>query len=126
LRNAHYALDPAIRSWFSLAETVCVAGSTTVVDREIAIAEAFLARPSPPPRRDASRNKAAVAAAYDLLDWWGHKAVRGGKWAQLAKILTGDMTVDLFDHLRKFRRRPGPRVAKVRGAHSILYHRRRP
>ena len=28
LRNAHYALDPAIRSWFSLAETVCVAGST--------------------------------------------------------------------------------------------------
>jgi hypothetical protein len=35
------------------------------------------------------------------------------------------MTVDLFDHLRKFRRRPGPHIAKVRGARSILYHTRR-
>jgi hypothetical protein len=87
----------------------------------------FLDRPSPPPRRDATRNKAAVAAAYDLLEWWGQKAAvtRGGKWAQLAKILTGDQTVDLFDHLRDFKRRPRPRIDKVRGADSIAYLMRR-
>ena len=127
LRNAYYSLDPAIRPWFSLVETAYVAGKPTVVDREIAKTESFLDRPSPPPRRDASRNKAAVAAAYDLLGWWGHKAAvtRGGKWAQLAKILAADRTVDLFDHLREFKRSPGPTVEKVRGAHSILYRTRR-
>ena len=127
LRNAYRSLDPAIRPWFSLAETAYVAGKATFIDREIAKADAFLDRPSPPPRRDASRNKAAVAAAYDLLHWWGHKAAvtRGGKWAQLAKILADDRTVDLFDHLREFKRSPGPTVEKVRGAHSILYRTRR-
>jgi hypothetical protein len=127
LRNAYHAMDPAIRPWFSLAETTYVAGKPTVIDREIAIAEAFLAPPSPPPQRDASRNKAAVAAAYDLLDWWGHKAVvtRGGKWAQLAKILTGELTVDLFDHLREFKRRPYPSIEKVPGADFIVYRARR-
>ena len=127
LRNAYYALDPAIRPWFSLAETAYVTGKPTFIDRELAMAEAFLARPSPPPRRDASRNKAAVAAAYDLLDWWGHRTVitRSGKWAQLAKILTGDTTVDLFDHLREFKRRPGSSIEKIRGAHSIVYRTRR-
>ena len=68
-----------------------------------------------------------MAAAYDLLDWWGHKATltRGGKWAQLAQILAGDQAVDLFDHLREFRRSPGPTVEKVRGSHAILYRTRR-
>jgi hypothetical protein len=70
LRNAYCSLDPAIWPWFCLAETAYVAGKPTVIDREIAIAEALLDRPSRPPRRDASRHKAAVAAAYDLLDWW--------------------------------------------------------
>ena len=127
LRTAYRSLDPAIRPWFSLAETAYVAGKPTVIDREIARAESLLDWPSPPPRRHASRNKAAVAAAYDLLQWWGHKAAvtRGGKWAQLAKILAGDRTVDLFDHLRKFKRSPGPTVEKVRGANSILYRTRR-
>ena len=127
LRNAYNSLDPAIRPWFSLAETVHVAGNATVIDREIARTESFLDRPSLPPRRDASRHKAAVAAAYDLLEWWGHKAAvtRGGKWAQLATILAGGRTVDLFDHLREFKRSPGPTVEKVRGAHSILYRTRR-
>ena len=69
LHAAYRALDPAIRPWFSLAETAHVAGRPTVIDREIARAEAFFARPSSPPRRDATRNKTAVAAAYDLLDW---------------------------------------------------------
>jgi hypothetical protein len=102
LRNAYRALDPAIKPWFSLAEFAYVVGQPTVIDREIKIAEAFLARPSPPPHRDASRNKIAVAAACDLLDWWGQRAgvTRRGKWAQLANILTGDMTIDLFDHTR--------------------------
>ena len=127
LRNAYNSLDPAIRPWFSLAETVSVAGNATVIDREIARTESFLDRPSVPPRRDASRHKAAVAAAYDLLEWWGYKAAvtRGGKWAQLATILAGGRTVDLFDHLREFKRSPGPTVEKVRGAHSILYRTRR-
>jgi len=127
LRAAYASLDPAIRPWFSFAETAHVAGKPTIIDREIARAEMFLDRPSPPPRRDATRNKAAVAAAYDLLEWWGQKAsvTRGGKWAQLAKILTGDQTVDLFDHLRDFKRRPRPRIDKVRGADSIAYLMRR-
>lgn len=127
LRDAYRSLDPAIRPWFSLAETAYIAGKPTVIDREIAIAEAFLARPSPPPRRDASHNKAAVAVAYNLLGWWGHKAVvtRGGKWAQLAKVLTGDLTVDLFDHLREFKRGPHPSIEKVRGADFIVYRMRR-
>ncbi len=127
LRNAYNSLDPAIRPWFSLAETAYVAGKPTVIDREIARTEASLDRPSPPPRREASRKKAAVAAAYDLLQWWGHKAAvtRGGKWAQLAKILAGDQTVDLFDHLREFKRSPSPTVEKVRGALSTLYRTRR-
>lgn len=127
LRDAYRSLDPAIRPWFTLAETAYIAGKPTVIDREIAIAEAFLARPSPPPRRDASHNKAAVAVAYNLLGWWGHKAVvtRGGKWAQLAKVLTGDLTVDLFDHLREFKRGPHPSIEKVRGADFIVYRTRR-
>ena len=127
LRLAYHVLDPALRPWFSLAETAYVARKPTVIDREITIAEAFLARPSPPPRPDASRHKLAVAAAHDLLNWWGHRTVvtRAGKWARLAKILTGDMTVDLFDHLREFRRRPSRSIEKVRGARAILYRTRR-
>lgn len=126
-RSAYYALDPAIRPWFSLTETAYIAGKPTLIDREIAIAETFLNRPSPPPRRDAARNKAAVAAAHDLLSWWGHKAVvtRGGKWEKLSKIVAGDVTVDLFDHLREFKRQPGPSVEKVRGPDWIVYRRRR-
>jgi len=126
-RSAYYALDPAIRPWFSLTETAYIAGKPTLIDREIAIAETFLNRPSPPPRRDAARNKAAVAAAHDLLSWWGQKAVvtRGAKWEQLSKILAGDLTVDLFDHLREFKRQPGPSVEKVQGPDWIVYRRRR-
>ena len=125
LRNAYYSLDPAIRPWFSLAETAYIAGKPTVIDREIAMAETFLDQPSAPPRRDATRNKVAVAAANDLLDWWGHRASRHARRevGQLAKILTGDLTVDLFDHLREFKRRPGPSIEKVRGADSIVYRR---
>src|SRR5437660_12542402 len=51
VRTAYQSLDPAIRPWFSLAEIAYVAGKPTVIDREIARAESFLDRPSPPPRR---------------------------------------------------------------------------
>jgi hypothetical protein len=40
-RSAYYALDPAIRPWFSLTETAYIAGKPTLIDREIAIAETF-------------------------------------------------------------------------------------
>jgi hypothetical protein len=127
LRTAYYSLNPAIRPWFSLAETAYIGGKPTIIDREIARTETFLGRPSPRPRRDASRNKLAVAAAHDLLNWWGERTVvsRTGKWAQLAKILAGDMTVDLFDHLREFKRRPRPAIEKLRYADSIVYRTRR-
>jgi hypothetical protein len=127
LRTAYSNLDPAIRPWFSLAESAHVTEQPTVLDREIAKAEAFLDRPSPPPRREASRNKAAVAAACDLLKWWGHKiaVTRNGKWAQLSKILVGDQAIDLFDHLRAYKSSPGPSVDKMRGPRSILYRTRR-
>jgi hypothetical protein len=119
LQHAYNSIDPAIRPWFSLVEVVFIPGKPTILDREIARAESFLNRPSPPPRRKASRSKAAVAAAYHLLQRWGHAAAstRDGKWAQLAKILAGDNTADLLDHLREFKRGPGPAV----GADWIVY-----
>ena len=42
-----------------------------------------------------------------------------------AGLRTGDWTVDLFDHLREFKRRPGPSIEKVPDAHSIVYRTRR-
>ena len=127
LDKAYVSLDPAIRPWFSLAETAYIAGNETIIEREIARAEGFLNRQSLPPRRDASRAKLAVAAAFDLLKWWDHKAAvtRGGKWADLAKILAGNLAVDLFDHLRAFKRRPGRTVEKIPHAHGIAYFMRR-
>ncbi len=127
LRAAYNALDPAIRPWFSLAEIAYIVGKPTVIDREIGRAEAFLDWPSPPLRRHASKNKAAVAAAYDLLEWWGHKSAvtRGGKWEQLAKVLIGDRTVGLFDHMLEYKRSPGQSLEKVRGKRSIIYLMRR-
>jgi hypothetical protein len=127
LSNAYHSLDPAIRPWFSLAETAYVIGKPTIIDREIARGEAFLSRPASYPRRSADRNKLTVAAAFDLLDWWGQSAAvtRGGKWERLARILTGDLAIDLFDHLRNYKCRPGPSIEKVRGARSIVYRTRR-
>ena len=117
--------DPAIRPWFILAETACVAEKPTYIDREIARANSFLNRRSPRPRRHASRTKAAVAEAYHLLQWWGHKAAvtRGGKWADLATILAGERTVDPFDHLREFK--VPARPSRNCGATSIVYRTRR-
>ena len=125
LRAAYQSLDPRIRPWFSIAETAQVNGQPTHADREIAKIEALLDRPSPSSR--ASQHKLAVAAAHDLLGWWGHEATttRRGKWARLAGILAGDQTVDLFDLLRAFKRSPSPTVEKVRGKDSVLYRVRR-
>lgn len=107
------SLDPALKPWFNLA-----AGFTTrtAIEKEIANAESVLAQPSAPPRRDGSRNKAAVAAAYDLLTWRGLTATvtRGGIWEKLAKVLAANRTVDLFDHLRKFKQNRPPAIEKIR------------
>ena len=119
------SLDPALRPWFNLAPGFT---TRTAIEAEIAKAESILAQRSAPPRRDGSRNQAAAKAAYDLLTWRGHDATvtRGGRWEKLAKILAGDLTVDLFDHLRKFKQNPGLIVDKVRlGNGRILYHSRR-
>jgi hypothetical protein len=122
VRAAFQNLDPAIRYWFSLSEIAHVAGVPTHIDQEIAKAETFLERPS---LSRARQHKAAVAAAHDLLGWWGHKiaTTRSGEWARLAGILAGDQAVDLFDLLRAHRRSNGPTVEKLRGEHSILYRR---
>ena len=70
-----------------------------------------------------AEEKMAVAAAYDLLDWWGyHPAVtRNGKWAQLAQILADEPAFDPFEHMRKFKRNPVPSVEKVQGNDWIFY-----
>jgi hypothetical protein len=123
LRAASNALDPAIKPWFSLA----VSGKTLDLGREIEIAEVLLKQKSPPPARDATRQKIAVAAARELLEWWGHKrsVTRGGRWAELTKILVGDMVHDVFDHLRSYKRNPGPRMQKIRTRTGVAYFMRR-
>jgi hypothetical protein len=121
VRSAFNSLDPMIRPWFSLADPAYATGKA--LEKEIAKVEGFLNRPSARPRRDASHSKAAVAVAYNLLSWGGHEAVvtRGGKWDNLARILAGNLTLDLFDHLRAFKRRPGPAVARVKYKNGTLY-----
>ena len=86
LLSAFDSLDPAIRPWFSLADPAYT--TRKAIDTEIAKAKAILDQPQAPPRRDGSRNKAAVAAAYNLLKWRGHNATvtRGGTWGKLAKL----------------------------------------
>jgi hypothetical protein len=126
LLSAIESLDPAIKPYFSLA----LSGATTTrIRAEIATTEDFLKQPPAPPRRDGSRNKAAVAAAYDLLAWRGHNGTltRGGKWEELAQILAGDLTVDLFELLRKFKQNRRTIVEKVRlDSEDILYRSARP
>jgi hypothetical protein len=124
LRSAFRALDPAIRPFFSLADPAYATGE--MLEKEIAKAEQFLNRPSARPRRHASHSKAAVRAAHDLLGWWNQEATvtRGGKWDKLAKILAGDLTVDLFEHLREFKRNPGLTIDKIRYENGILYRSR--
>jgi len=115
VKIAYGALDPVIRPWFSLPQAD--------IDREIVIAADFLARPS---RRsggsDASRNKAAVRVACDLLGWWDRKVTctRGGEWAQLAAILAGDQDLDLFDHMCELKGSPAPILMKVRDANGSI------
>jgi hypothetical protein len=115
VKIAYGALDPAIRPWFSLPQAN--------IDREIVTATEFLARPS---RRsgasDASRNKAAVKAARDLLGWWNHKVTctRGGEWAQMAAILAGNENLDLFDHMCTLKHSPAPILMKIRDAEGSI------
>jgi hypothetical protein len=125
LLRAFDSLDPAIKPWFCLAPS-----STTRIKIEAEIANTKeLLEQAPAPRRHGSRNKAAVRAAYDLLAWRGRNAslTRGGTWEELAQILAGDLTVDLFELLRKFKQSRGKIVEKVRvDSEVILYRSARP
>jgi hypothetical protein len=78
--RAYDALLPPLRPWFSLAEMAYVAGTPTVIDRELAMAESLLAKESAPPKRDAALGKAAAAAAHRLMLLRGRKPslTRGG------------------------------------------------
>jgi len=98
------SLDPALKPWFNLASGFT---TRTTIEKEIHKAKSIMAQPSAPPRRDGSRSRAAVGAAYDLLTSRGHTGTvtRGKRWEKLAQILANDLTVDLFDHLRKFKQR---------------------
>jgi hypothetical protein len=121
LLSASRGLDPAVKPWLSFADPAYVTGKA--LEEEIDKVEALLNRRSKRQRRHASRSKAAVAAAHDLLRWWKHEAsvTRRGKWAQLAKVLAGDLSVDFFDHLRAFRQKPSPAVEKLRRPHAVIY-----
>ncbi len=103
LREAFNKLDPAIKPWFSLGETAYVSGKTWI-DREFARVKEFERTQRPQP--DAVRAKAAVAATYSLLCWWGRKpgCTRGGKWQKSAKIFAGGAYV--FEHMCAFRKDP--------------------
>jgi hypothetical protein len=123
VRAASNALDRAIKPWFILAVT----GKTLDLGREIEVAEALLDQKSRVPARDASAQKIAVAAAHELLEWWDHqpRITRGGSWAELTKILLGDLGLDVFDHLRSYKRNPGPRMQKIRTRTGVAYFMRR-
>ena len=43
----------------------------------------------------------------------------------LVKILLGDPGLDVFDHLRNYKRNPGPRLQKLQGPNGIAYFMRR-
>jgi hypothetical protein len=103
VQAAYDAFDPSIVRWFSLAEVASIEGIPTVVDREIEKAD-HLIKPSPRPKRDAVRAKAAVRAAYSLLVKWGHQpaVTRGGKWEKLSQILAGG-PIYVFEHMRTYR-----------------------
>jgi hypothetical protein len=121
LLKAIKSLDPAIKPWFRLALSDSTVSS---IKAEIATTEEFLKQLPASPRRDGSRNKAAVRAAYDLLAWRGHNATlsRGGPWEELAQILADDLSVDLFEHMRKFKQSRPQIVEKVRvDSKAILY-----
>ncbi|HEY4982612.1 MAG TPA: hypothetical protein VII24_11925 [Pseudolabrys sp.] len=110
VRTAYDKIDPAIRPWFSIAETAYIAGQT-VQEREIKRVEDLAGlilengkirdrRPSKP-KRDAVAAKAAMRAAYHMLKRWGHKPTGsiGGKWDRLTIILANSDAKSLHDHL---------------------------
>jgi hypothetical protein len=122
LQAAYSGLGPAIKPWFSLAETAHVVGTETVIDRElkkVENVERSVSKRNLKPKRSAITAKAGVAAAHDLLCWYGHKpgATKGGLWERVAQLLAGSNT-GLHVHMRAYLRTlddPGvPRVKKRR------------
>jgi hypothetical protein len=106
VRAAYEALEPPIRVWFSLAGVGYVAGGPTVVSREIARSDLFLQQPSPEGRKDATKQAEAAQQAWLLLMWRGMKTVTttGGDWDRLSRILNGEKTVRMTEHLREFKK----------------------
>jgi hypothetical protein len=113
LCGAYKSLDPTIKPWFSALDFNSATGRA--IKAEIEKVKVFLEKEAAP-RPDASRNKAAVAAAYALLAWQQQKAsvTRGGKWDELAKALAGVQNGDFYDHLRKFKRSARIKIDKKR------------
>ncbi len=102
MRDAYEALEPLIRVWFSLAAP---GRAETIVAREIARADLFLQQPSPEGRKDATKQTEAAQQSWLLLKRRGMKTVTTTKsdWDWLARILNGDKTVRMTEHLRKFK-----------------------
>ena len=75
-----------------------------VVKRAVDLDRKWSACWTPPPRWE--RQKYAVALAYELLSCWHPDAItrsRQGEWHQLAAILYGDVSANLYRQLRAFR-----------------------
>jgi hypothetical protein len=103
--------DPNMRPWLSPPD----------VQGEIAKVESFLARPSLPPKRAATRAKAGVAAAYSLLKWWDIEVntSRGSIWEQLSQILSGS-SASMYEHMREFNRTGAPIFKKMRARRGVV------
>jgi hypothetical protein len=108
---AYKRLGP-LRPWFS---------PNLDFDRNVAMIEAMLERSSRPSGgSDANRKKAAVREAHDVLKLWDRKVgrTRNGVWVQLATILYGEQSIDLFHHVRAFKN--GPALIKIRDAEGLI------
>lgn len=113
LQPAYDSLDPTIKRWFSLV------GTEAAVERELTKVEQLLP-PSGTPKPDAVKAKLAVAMAYNLMSWWGHKPAltRDGDWEKLSKVLAGGSDVAVFEHMRTFKRNPRL-IIKLKGKTSL-------
>jgi hypothetical protein len=69
-------------------------------EKQIAVCDRLLAKPSGQPKRAATKQRLAAREARGLLMRYGHKVsvTRGGKWCELAAILYGDEMADLYHH----------------------------
>jgi hypothetical protein len=85
-----------------------------LVKNQIALCNRLLAQP---PWRPPSRQAEAVKEAIHLISKWNRKAptgvTRGSKWHKLSAILYGDAKIDLFNHMRAYRRAARPSSKQI-------------